>query len=257
MRRILLLSLGMLLTVSFTYAQFSKVNFVIAQKLEDGKGNEQMTILVKGNIGVIKRITENAGGVFRYSAGDIASVKISLDGIREMMKNPAIKRMETGARKMLAMNDSMRVNNNIVEVHSGMAPLPQAYDGSGVIMGIVDSGIDFTHPDFKDSKIYIIGHSLGAMTAPLIASKSKNVSGIVLLAGNARPLEDLLLEQYSYLFGADSIDATEKQEIATLSTQIKTIKDPKLLKTAKAEDLPLGLTSYYWQSFAKYNQVHC
>ena len=61
------------------------------------------------------------------------------------------------------------------------------------------------NPDFKESKIYIIGHSLGAMCAPLIASKCKAVSGIVLLAGNARPLEDLLLEQYNYIFGLDSI----------------------------------------------------
>ena len=37
------------------------------------------------------------------------------------------------------------------------------------------------NPDFKASKVYIIGHSLGAMCAPLIASKSQKVSGIVLL----------------------------------------------------------------------------
>lgn len=111
------------------------------------------------------------------------------------------------------------------------------------------------NPDFKDSKIYIIGHSLGAMCAPLIASKSKSVSGIVLLAGNARPLEDLLLEQFNYIFGLDSIDISEKKEIAELVNQIKIVKDPKLIKTAKTAELPLGLTSHYWQSLNKYNQV--
>lgn len=111
------------------------------------------------------------------------------------------------------------------------------------------------NPEFKNSKIYIIGHSLGAMCAPLVASKSKNVTGIVLLAGNSRPLEDLVLEQYNYIFSIDSIDVSEKKEIDKLTAQIKTLKNRKLLKTAKAEDLPLNLESKYWQSLIKYNQV--
>ena len=36
---------------------------------------------------------------------------------------------------------------------------------------------------------------------------------------------------------------------------MKIVKDPKLLKVAKTEDLPLSLESIYWQSLVKYNQV--
>lgn len=111
------------------------------------------------------------------------------------------------------------------------------------------------NPDFKNSKVYIVGHSLGAMCAPLIASKSKQINGIVLLAGNARPLEDVVLEQYNYIYGLDSLDASEKKEILDYTTKMKTVKDAKLLKLAKAEDLPLNLESHYWQSLVKYNQV--
>lgn len=53
----------------------------------------------------------------------------------------------------------------------------------------------------------------------------------------------------------DSLDESEKKEIADYCTKMKTVKDPKLLKTAKAEDLPLNLESHYWQSLVKYNQV--
>jgi len=111
------------------------------------------------------------------------------------------------------------------------------------------------NPDFKNSKVYIIGHSLGAMCAPLIASKSKQINGIVLLAGNARPLEDVVLEQLNYIYGLDSLDASEKKDILDYTTKMKTVKDPKLLKLAKAEDLPLNLESHYWQSIVKYNQI--
>ena len=44
--------------------------------------------------------------------------------------------------------------------------------------------------------IYIIGHSLGSMLSPKIASENNDVAGIVMMAGNARPLEDLIIEQY-------------------------------------------------------------
>ncbi len=111
------------------------------------------------------------------------------------------------------------------------------------------------NPDFKDSKVFIAGHSLGAMCAPLIASKSKQINGIVLLAGNARPLEDVVLEQYNYIFGLDSIDQEERKEIDKLIAQSIIVKTPKALKTAKAEDLPLNIEPKYWESLLKYNQV--
>jgi dienelactone hydrolase len=111
------------------------------------------------------------------------------------------------------------------------------------------------NPDFKNSKFYMVGHSLGAMMAPLVASKSKAVSGIVLLAGNARPLEDLLIDQYTYIYGLDSLDALEKSEIQKITSQVQTVKDSKALKLAKTSELPFGLSSYYWQSFTKYNQL--
>lgn len=110
-------------------------------------------------------------------------------------------------------------------------------------------------PDFKASKVHIIGHSLGAMCAPLIASKSKKVSGIVLLAGNARPLEDVVLDQYHYIFGLDSLDDSEEKEILEFRKKMQIVKNPKLLKIAQTQDLPLNGTAKYWQSLVKYNQV--
>ena len=40
---------------------------------------------------------------------------------------------------------------HVNEVQAGELPLSQPYKGKGVILGIIDSGIDFSHPDFKDS----------------------------------------------------------------------------------------------------------
>ena len=47
------------------------------------------------------------------------------------------------------MNDTMRVNNKINDAHNGISPLSNSHTGNGVIIGFIDTGIDFTHDDFK------------------------------------------------------------------------------------------------------------
>ena len=136
----------------------------------------------------------------------------------------------------------------------------QRPDKNGIYEEVIEDAISAVellkkNPQFSKSKIIIIGHSLGAMCAPLIAKESKSVNAIILLAGNARPLEDLVLEQINYIFSLDSIDVEEKKELDKISIQVKTVKDPVLLKSAKAADLPLGVPSFYWQTLKAYNQT--
>ncbi len=56
-----------------------------------------------------------------------------------------------------------------------------------------------SQPEVNGSKIFLVGHSLGAYVAPRIAEQDGKLAGMVLLAGNVRPLEDLLVEQAEYL----------------------------------------------------------
>ena len=147
------------------------------------------------------------------------------------------KRTLTYGKELMEYPDKLGINEEVIE---------DALSAIAIIKN---------NPLFKKSKITIVGHSLGAMCAPLIAKQSKDVKAIVLLAGNARPLEDLLLEQYKYIYGLDSIDANEKEDLLKIESQIKKVKNESLLKLAKPEDLPLGLHSYYWQSLNAYNQI--
>lgn len=110
------------------------------------------------------------------------------------------------------------------------------------------------NPVTRDSKLYIIGHSFGAMCAPLVASKAK-ADGIVLMAGNARPLEDLIVEQYRYLYGANREKGEDDPEVKKMAAKAAVVKDAKALKVAKPEELPLNLPAPYWQSLMKYQQV--
>ncbi len=46
--------------------------------------------------------------------------------------------------------DAARIDTRTALVHGGTG-LPKAYKGEGVILGIIDSGFDFTHPTFRSS----------------------------------------------------------------------------------------------------------
>jgi subtilisin family serine protease len=48
--------------------------------------------------------------------------------------------------------DTARMYHNVDDVQLGAAPLNTPYTGNGVIVGVVDQGIDWQHPDFIDNK---------------------------------------------------------------------------------------------------------
>ena len=50
-------------------------------------------------------------------------------------------------------------------------------------------------PRIDPDKVFIIGHSMGAMLAPRIDEEGGNFKGLILLAGTPRKLEEVLIEQ--------------------------------------------------------------
>lgn len=53
-------------------------------------------------------------------------------------------------------------------------------------------------------RVFVLGHSLGGYLAPHIASRDTSVRGIVILAGNNRPMREILMEQVRHLSGSDA-----------------------------------------------------
>jgi len=126
------------------------MNFDLQRKMSHARqADHEIAVFVKGNMDDIRRATENAGGVFKFQAGDIAALRINLSRLQDLAAVAGIERIESNDLKLQPMNDQLVVQNHVQEVHYGFN-LPQGYDGSGVIMGIIDEGIDYTHPDFRD-----------------------------------------------------------------------------------------------------------
>jgi uncharacterized protein len=53
--------------------------------------------------------------------------------------------------------------------------------------------------EVNGGRVFVIGHSLGAYVAPRVAEQDGKLAGLVLMAGNVRPVEDLLVEQVTYM----------------------------------------------------------
>jgi subtilisin family serine protease len=130
-------------------AQYN-TNMYLAKKIIANEANP-IDVFVKGNIETIKKLTAANGGTFKDAAGDIAIVSIAPKNLAVFFSDKAIESIEFYPNTAKPLNDTLLTNLNATNVHNGTFPLPQAYTGAGVVMGFIDTGIDFTHPDFKNT----------------------------------------------------------------------------------------------------------
>lgn len=118
---------------------------------ENFNNNEQIVFLVKGNETDVTTAVDLCGGEIKYKVNDIYSVNIP--AFKALLFSTTLKNAYTEftTAKGQALADSMLINNRIDSVRAGLGILPKGYDGEGVIVGIIDTGIDFNHPDFKNT----------------------------------------------------------------------------------------------------------
>jgi hypothetical protein len=103
-------------------------------------------------------------------------------------------------------------------------------------------------------KVFVLGHSLGGMLIPRIGNLDSNIAGLIVLAGATRPLEDIILEQMSYIFSLDdTISENEKLQLSKIKLQIARVKDPTLSMSTPSKDLPFGVPARYWIDLRGYN----
>jgi len=61
-----------------------------------------------------------------------------------------------------------------------------------------------TRPEIDSTRLGLVGHSEGAIIAPMVAAGNARLRGIVLIAGTASRGRDILTEQRRYLFSRDT-----------------------------------------------------
>jgi len=105
-------------------------------------------------------------------------------------------------------------------------------------------------------RIFLLGHSLGAYLAPRIATDDSQISGIVMMAANTRPLEQLMVDEVHYVLKNESAPTPDEQkQVATIEQTAKKIESPEL-KPGDTVDLLGGpMPASYWIDLRNYRPL--
>src|SRR5262245_52053345 len=91
-----------------------------------------------------------AGARILFQDRDLVTARIPVSRVAEAAGSPGVLSMSI-SKRWYSQLDSSRIRSRVKDVHLGAGTLPQAYLGDGVIVGVLDSGIDYTHDDFRNS----------------------------------------------------------------------------------------------------------
>ncbi|MBK8254166.1 MAG: alpha/beta fold hydrolase [Polyangiaceae bacterium] len=108
-----------------------------------------------------------------------------------------------------------------------------------------------TFPRVDPARLFVAGHSLGGYVAPRIAQQMPGVCGVIVLAGNARPLEELILEQYRYLLPLQTSPEAAEAAIADMEKRVARLA--AATRDTPPTDLPLNLPAPYWLDLRGYD----
>ncbi|MCL4855410.1 MAG: alpha/beta fold hydrolase, partial [Bryobacteraceae bacterium] len=110
------------------------------------------------------------------------------------------------------------------------------------------------HARIRPDGVFILGHSLGGMLIPRIAQGNEAIAGFISLAGSARPLEDLALDQTRYILSLDGeLTEEDNARIEKLEAQVARVKSLDLSLSTPPEDFPLGVPASYWIDLRGYD----
>ena len=143
------------------------------------------------------------------------------------------KRTKVHALKMAKIADKMTVKDEVI-------------DDALAAVGVLRQSQRIA-PD----KVFVLGHSLGGMLIPRIGTADPKIAGLIALAGPARPFEDVVLEQITYIASLKgTLTADDKKELEKVKQQIATIK--ALKPSSKDSSLLLGAPPSYWLDLRGY-----
>jgi uncharacterized protein len=104
-------------------------------------------------------------------------------------------------------------------------------------------------------RVFVVAHSLGGYALPRIAKQDGKLAGAVVLAGNARPIEDVVLDQAAYTTQSKvNITPEELHRFDAMKAEIEKVK--KLQPDSKSNPpTVMGLPVAYLLDLKSYNPV--
>lgn len=142
-----------------TSQEISKLSLSTKFILQEAKQN-QTNDVTKVNLNSLVRITllfegecqnfneKNIFSSVSRISENISTAFVKIENLPLLESILCLKYADIG-EKLIQEDNNAIVDTNTNLVHSGTG-LNQSYTGTGVIVGIIDDGFDYTHPNFKD-----------------------------------------------------------------------------------------------------------
>lgn len=156
---VMLLSIQLLSQKTYlNFQEFSKNENSINFNTCISNTSQNIDLLLKNNIKI------------KYSTKNWIYFNANSSWVKDQIESGKLKNIYFEFSNPRSLSDSAVVRHKINLVHNGYN-LDTAYTGKGVIIGIVDEGIDFNHPDFKfaNGKTRVLkywDHTINGANAP-------------------------------------------------------------------------------------------
>ena len=109
-------------------------------------------------------------------------------------------------------------------------------------------------PRIDPNRIFILGHSMGAMLAPRIDAEGGNFKGLILMAGSPRKLEDIMIEQLEehVQSGKGFMRWIAKQQLSKIVPMFDGLYQRSNDETKKIK-IGNGVTLYYFKEMGEHD----
>ncbi len=124
----------------------SLIGLRLEHYLRSADPGEMVNLYMEGPTSEVGLAVREHGGSVKMKLRNWSSVRMPAGRVHELNNEPAVRSIQ-GFGYGQTLNDSMRVKTRIDDVQAGLAPLTRGYDGEDVVIGMVDTGMDLTHPD--------------------------------------------------------------------------------------------------------------
>ena len=111
-----------------------------------------------------------------------------------------------------------------------------------------------TQPEVDPNRVFVLGHSLGGYAIPRIAKQDRKLAGAIVLAGNARHIEDIGIAQAEAMIAAKG-GATGDEEKRLAQMKQEAVQVRSLAAGKQHPDILMGLPAEYFLYLKGYDAV--
>jgi len=129
----------------------SKISLELKWYLEELSDSTMVPLLLESSTNELNDLINAYNGKLRLQVGRLYSVDLPAAAVWPFSEEKLIERIEFSRAPAQFLADTMLIQTRADQVQSMAAPLRQKYSGKGVVLGVIDSGIELDHPDFQDS----------------------------------------------------------------------------------------------------------